>query len=278
MAETVQAPTTPTQAAPAAPAKTEAPNAPRTFKLKVDGQELELPESEVLSLAQQGKSASKRFQEAATAKREAQEIVQFLKSNPKQAFQKLGIDVRKFSEDSLMEIIQQEKMTPEQRTAAAERQELASYKEREKQAAEQAKTAKQDADTMAAAKVYDETFTKALAEKGVPKTPFTIVRMAQLTIAAQKKNLPIDASKIAQLVREDYQKEHNVLLDGLEGEDLLKFFSKDVLKKISKAQLAKYKAKGGTSATRATSPKTTESEPNPVQSWKEFTRRNRQPA
>jgi len=134
--------TTATAAAPIAPTSTpdataSTPNTTtpptqaqvaRMIKMKVDGQEMELPESEIIALAQQGKSANKRFQEAAAAKREAEQVVNFLKSNPKEAFKKLGIDVRKFSEDTLLEFIQQEQMSPEQRKAHENEQELNKYR------------------------------------------------------------------------------------------------------------------------------------------------------
>lgn len=277
MAEAVSAPiVTPAPATPAAGAPVAATPAAtaRTLKLKVDGQDMEMSEAEVISLAQQGKSAAKRFQEAAAAKREAQDIVNFLKSNPKQAFQKLGIDVRKFSEDTLMEIIQHEKMSPEQKDAFAAKQELARYKEQEKTLAERQAAEKRQAAEQNQMKFFDEVFTKALTSQGVPKTPYTIQRMATLMMVANKKGLPIDSEKIASLVREDYQREHNSLLQGLEGDALLNFFSKDVLKRISKAQVKNYRAKGGTTVATKTV-KTTETPANPVNAWKEFQRKNR---
>ncbi len=124
-------------------------------------------------------------------------------------------------------------------------------------------------------KVFDEVFTKALATQGVPKTAYTIQRMATLTIAANKKGLPIDSAKIASLVREDYQREHNSLLEGLEGDDLLNFFSKDVLKRISKAQVKNYRAKGGAAPVSKPSSKTAEAPANPVDAWKAFKNKNR---
>ena len=49
---------------------------PRKIKIKVDGQEEELTEEEVIALAQKGKSADKRFQEAAELRRQAEELRQ----------------------------------------------------------------------------------------------------------------------------------------------------------------------------------------------------------
>lgn len=266
--------TTQTPAAPAAVAA-QAQQAARMLKLKVDGQDLELSESEVIALAQQGRSASKRFQEAAATKREAEQIVNYLKSNPKEAFKKLGIDVRKFSEDTLMELIQHDKMTPEQKEAHQAKLDLKKYRDQESAAKEKAKKDQDSALEQQHMKTFDETFTQALSEKGLPKTPFTIVRMAQLTIAANKKGLNMPASELAKIVREDYQRDQSALLEGLEGDDLLSFLGKEALKRISKAQLSKYKAKGAVPAVRQAQSKPSENGEKPVSTWKQFTKRNR---
>lgn len=249
----------------------------RMMKLKIDGQDLEMPESEVIALAQQGKSANKRFQEAALAKRQAEELVSYMKSNPKEVLQKLGIDVRKLSEDTLMEIINQEKMSPEQRKASENETKLKKYEADEKARVDKDRNDKMAALEQTQMQNYDQTFVKALAETGLPKTAYTVKRMAELTLVAVKKGLDLDATQLAKIVKEDYENEHKMLYGQSDGETLLRILGKEGVKKLSKAQLAQYK----TSAKRTPPPVADSRKPKEpvtdsrVTSWKEFQKANR---
>ena len=252
------------------------PQAARMLKLTVDGQEMEMAESEVIAMAQKGRSADKRFQEAAQARREAEQVVNFLKSNPKEAFKKLGIDVRKFSEDTLLEMIQHDQMTHEQKKAQENENELRRYRDTEKQAQERAHAealAKQEQEYMQS---YDATFVKALTESGLPKTPYTVKRMAELTLIATRKGLDLEPSQLAKLVREDYESEMKAMYGQADGDALLELLGKDAVKKLSKAQLSKYKATR--SNTGQFKPKD-DSRPapgtNPTAAWRAFQRKTR---
>lgn len=261
------------QAAPSAPVSpgTQA----KTFKLKVDGADLELSEAEVISLAQQGKSAGKRFQEAAATKREAEQIVNYLKSNPKEAFKKLGIDVRKFSEDTLMEMINQEKMSPAEKKAFENEKRLKEYEKGEK-----ATKDKEHADNMAKLERqhmenYDQVFTAALGTQGLPKTAYTIKRMAELTMVNNRKKLDLSPDQLAKVVREDYIAEQRVLFEHSDGDALLSMLGKEALKKISKAQLSKYKGRSAVPIAKKPSESNGEKGADPIAAWKAFKKQNR---
>lgn len=282
--------TTATAAAPIAPTSTpdttaSTPNTTtpptqaqvaRMIKMKVDGQEMELPESEIIALAQQGKSANKRFQEAAAAKREAEQVVNFLKSNPKEAFKKLGIDVRKFSEDTLLEFIQQEQMSPEQRKAHENEQELNKYRESEKSLKAQREAQERETLEKHHHDNYEKIFIQALTESGLPKTPYTVMRMAQLEAVNVSKKLSLTPSQLAKVVREDYINEQKALYGAADGETLLELLGKDAVKKLSKAQLSKYKASAQNSGTFKSKTSTTkETQENPISAWKAMQKKTR---
>ena len=121
--------TEPTEGQPQAERKSEAPAQPnkKKFKLKVDGQELEeeldLNDEETLKRhLQMSKAAQKRMSEAAKARREAEEIVGMfkgdLKSVLKQAdkFGKTPEQIRGEIESYFAEIIEEEMLSPEQKT------------------------------------------------------------------------------------------------------------------------------------------------------------------
>jgi hypothetical protein len=265
----------PQKAGPAVETTTLNPAAMRLLKLKVDGQEFELPESEVISLAQQGKSANKRFQEAAATRKEAETIVNYLKNNPKEAFKRLGIDVRKFSEDTLMEILQQEQMSPEQRKAQENEHRLREYEAKEKALREQEQQAKMAELERQHAEHYDKMFVQALTESGLPRTAYTVKRMAELTMVNIKKGLNLEPSQLAKIVREDYENEIKSMFGQADGDTLMNLLGKDGVKKLSKAQLAQYKSKQTHTAVKREEPKTVEKGNDPIAAWKRMKARTR---
>ena len=287
-----------TNAATGAPsAPKEAPKQPtqaeiRRLKLKMEGQDIELPEEEVIKLAQMGGSAQKRFQEAAQLRKEAEQVVEWMKSNPAQALKELGIDVRKFSEDTLMEMIRREQESPEQKKIREQEEKLRAYEEKERQAEEarqqkeiEAKKAREQQELDARAKQfmdqYDAEFTKALSESDLPRNAYTIRRMADLQRINLKKGFELDASSLAKIVRQDYDREHSMRLDRYktpegkyDGEKLLAFFGDDLVKALNKAQVKKLKA---ANAQKFSTPvqESTQTKPAPTSSWREFSKRKR---
>lgn len=263
-------------AQPAGQAKTP-PEPVRTLKLKVEGKELELPESEVIALAQQGKSAAQRFQEAARLRKETEAVVNFIKSNPKEAMKHLGIDPRKFSEEVLMEAIQLEAMTPEQKRlheAETKLKQIEAEKKRQAEAARQ----KEIADlTERHRQNYEKMFIDALSAEALPKTAYTVKRMAELTIVAQKKGINVDSRQIAKLVREDYQNEIKALYQNSDPETLRQLLGEDALKKLRQDEISKLKSQPQ-KFTQSNPSRKAQSEARKTlkkDTWAEFKKKNR---
>ena len=259
--------------APAAPA--EAPAPPRMLKVKFDGKEVEMPESEVLALASAGKVSTQRFQEEAAMRKQAEELLKFAKANPKQFFEKTGMNARQWAEEYLMQELQMEAMSPEQRKARENEEKLRKFESEEKQRAENAQKEQLRRMEEQHRQNYDQMFTQALHESGLPKTAYTVKRMAELQLINVKNKYELSSAQLAKLVREDYANEQKSLLGALEGDQLLDFLGADTVKKLSKAQIAKLKARqsasGASSAPRVSQPNT------PGLTWKELQRRNRRP-
>ena len=252
MAEVTAAPVTTaapvntgTAAAPAtgsaAPAAVVEP--PRKIKLKLDGKDVEMLESEVVAYAQQGKVATQRFQEAAKMRAEAEEVLKFAKANPTEFFNKTGLNARQWAEEYLMKELQAEAMSPEQRKASENEEKLRKYEMTEKQRADAALEAQKERAKQEHMLNYDQMFVKALNESGLPKNQFTIKRMAELQLINIKNKYDLSATQLAKLVREDFAAEQKSIMGGLDGDQLLDFLGADLVKKLSKAQIAKLKAK-----------------------------------
>lgn len=283
---TPAAPTAPPQAAgqnpPQAPPGAQAPPAAaaaeaRKLRLKIEGKEVELPESEVIGLAQQGKAAGQRFQEAAALRKQAEELIAFAKANPREFFNRTGMNAREWAEKYLIEELEAEQMSPEQKKARANEEKLKAYEAEKKQREEEGRKAEMARLQAEHAQNYDKLFTAALHESGLPKTAFTVKRMAELQLANIKNRYELSAPQLAKIVREDYANEQKSLLSALDGDQLIEFLGADAVKKLSKAQIAKLKARGagaGQTSGSAQAPRARQGEGGGL-TWQEYKRRNR---
>ncbi len=284
---------TPTTTAPAAPAaaapvtqpgtKPAATTTPaptpaevRKMKLKLDGQDVEMSENEVIALAQQGKVSGKRFQEAADMRRQAEQIMKLAAENPKEFLTKQGKNARQWAEELLIEELKREAMTPEQKRAAENETKLKQYELEKKQAKEAADKADIDRKTEEHMKNFDNIFVEALGKSGLPKTPYTIMRMAQLVQSKNKLKLDVSADQLAKLVKEDYIAEQKTLFGALDGDQMIEFLGPELVKKLSKAQIAKIKAKGNPTAQAgsATAARGANSGEKTL-TWQEYRKQNR---
>jgi len=123
---------------------------------------------------------------------------------------------------------------------------------------------------------YEKIFIQALTESGLPKTPYTVMRMAQLEAVNVSKKLSLTPSQLAKVVREDYINEQKALYGAADGDTLLELLGKDAVKKLSKAQLSKYKASAQNSGTFKSKTSTTkETQENPISAWKAMQKKTR---
>lgn len=274
--------TTQTKTASSQPAKSDpAPTTPgatpaeiKRMKLKLEGQDVEMPESEVIALAQRGKVSDKRFQEAAAMKKQAEDVLKFAKENPTEFFKKTGMNARQWAEEYLVGELKKEQMSPEQRKAAENEAKLKEYEDQKKSEADRKLQDDKRRLEQEHMQNYDKLFVEALTKSGLPKTPYTIKRMAELQLTNIRKKLELSADQLAKVVREDYQAEQKALFGAVDGDALLEMFGADIVKKLSKAQIAKLKAKGIRTASGNSGNRSTESGDKKL-SWKEYQRRNR---
>ncbi len=242
----------PTAATPGeSPAQTQA----RMFKVKVNGQEKEIPEDVMIRDYQTREAADKRFQEAAEMKKSAESFMQRLKSNPIEALKdpSLGHDVRKLAEEYLVAQIQEEMMDPKDR----ELRDLKKYKEgkdaEEMTAKEQAEAERKEVLRTQYADEYQEGIIQALETSGLPRTPFTVRKMAYYMAEGLKRELNLSPKDVLPLVKEDYMEEHKHFFSALDGESLIDFVGKENADKLRKHDLARLKRPGLTTPPRSKS-------------------------
>lgn len=230
------------EAAPAVAAKQEA--IARRLKLKVDGRDEELDEGEVIKWAQMGRSAQKRFQEAAAARKQAEDFIKMLKENPLEVLRNpaIGIDVRKFSEEFLTKELQKETLSPEQRRIQELEENLRASDNEKKQREEQQRVEQHAKLQQHFAQDYETKITEALQTSGLPKTPLTVKRMADRMSAGIAAGFDLSPADVVQMVRQDYLTEVHDLFSQTDGDALIKILGDGVANKIRKADLARLKS------------------------------------
>lgn len=226
--------------------------AKRKLKAIIDGKEIEADEDEVIKGFQRSKAADKRFEDAAKMRKQAETFINLLKrsaNDPKVleeiiAHPSIGGNFKKIAEQYLYDIIQRESMTPEQRELAETKEKLSQF-EREKQEAEKAETQRQMTELQNKyTKEYQTQIIQALDKSGLPKSEFTISRMARYMHMGLTRGVELKADDVLDLVRQDYYNDLRSF-GTLPADKLVEILGEDVIKKLREFDLAKVRGSQG---------------------------------
>lgn len=209
----------------------------RKFKLKIDGKEEELDEAEVLKRAQLASGAQKRMQEAAQLRKDVEQLIEALRTNPLELLTNpaLGIDIKKVFEDYASRQLEEATKTPEQK----EREKLQKELEDLRKQAQSEKEAREKAEferlKEKAALDLDEQMTAACENAGLPKSPYVIKRMADYMILAAENGVKVAPMDVLPIVKREMQ------------EDLKQFFASSpddlVEELLSKERISNFRKK-----------------------------------
>jgi hypothetical protein len=244
-------------AEPKPDAKPEAQPKP-VFKLKVNGQERDLPPDELeivqdlyernpdraqkyLVKLQKSQAAEQRLKEATLSRREAEDLKARMKADPWKALEEMGINPDEAAAQRVWEKLQLEGMTPEQRELhelkakhSALEKERAAEKERIEAQQNEAETAKWRDHY---ANLTLETMKSA---PDLPQTEETAQRMISYLSRAMAQGIELTQPQLVALVRDDYAKAFSYL-KSLSPDKLVETLGEDGVKKIREFELAKLK-------------------------------------
>lgn len=209
----------------------------RMFKVKVDDQEVEVDEEELLKGYQSSRASQKRFQEAAAQRKQVEELLKLGKSDPARVLKELGVDLRQFTESQLQEFVADGLLTPEQRELKETKAKLAALEARDAELKQQQEAEQLQQETARLQQELEASFIKALEVGKLPHTADTVRRMAQKQLAALNKGLELTPEDLAGLVKLDLEEEHKTLLSKLKDEDLEGYLGQELIKKLQKLSL-----------------------------------------
>lgn len=224
------------------PGETKAETAARLFKVKVDGQEMEVPEDELIRGYTHGKAAAKRMEEAAMTRKEAEQVLRIFKENPREAFRLLGSDARQFAEQVINEELQEALLSPQERELRDYKRKVEEYESQRRQAQEEYEKQQMEAEIARQTETIQNEIIATLDTAGLPKTERTVGRIVYYMQAALQAGYNVTPKDVIEQVRADYKHDLNSLLGGLPEDALEAFLGADVVRKIAKSTVKQAKA------------------------------------
>ena len=238
-----------------------APQQAQARKLRLRGldgdEEREYDEGHLVGLAKRGKNAAqlvslaeKKAQEAAKREQQIEERLSRLKGGDvraaRAALKELGVDVRKLSEAEILEAVEEEKLTPEQkriRTLEREKEERETADADSKRKAEEAQLRQEEETELNA---ISTTFQEVMELAGLPRQSAVAVgyRLVPLFQAAHAAGVQVDPELAAERVKSALMVEHKALFTGKDGKTdfgaMAKWLGPEAMTELRKLAVQEY--------------------------------------
>jgi hypothetical protein len=201
-------------------------------------------------------AAYKKFEEAATLRKEAEGLktqIQQLFANPEKLFELPGI-AEKLREAAIKRLTQEmefETLSPEQRKLKEYEQRIQQWEAQQAEATKAQEQTKAQQEQQAALENLRPFFKKTLEGLGLSNVPVAVKRAAVITRTLAQENggqLP-DPSDVADLVKEEITSEHREMYAPMSGAQIATILGKENVDKLLKHSLNAPKSVTAKSAT-----------------------------
>jgi len=227
----------------------------KTLKIKVDGVEydeelpFEIPDDAksvdyMRKQLQMSKSSHKRYQEHAKLERDVNEFLEVLRNNPEQVLSdpSLGIDIKKLAQQVIEREIENAKKSPEQLEREKLEQELKALRDEREKEKKDGEAKRREMLEEQAFQRYDSQLDAALAKSDIPKSPYTIKRIADWMMLAIENDIDVSPEEVIPLVRDEFINDTRAMFGSMPLEVIEGIVGKDTLNKIRKQTVAAKKA------------------------------------
>jgi len=222
----------------------EAVEAPVKYKVKVDGEEIEVDQETLLRDYQLSKASHKKFQEAARAREEAEstlaqvrELAAQAKNDPSVLFKALGLDARQYAETLLIRELEESLLSDEEKELRDHRAFRKKLEDENKLKEKSQQEARQSALVQQAGEQIEEEIVSALQSSGLKPTPRTVARVAEMLLASMdEQGSRMKATDALQRLHGEYRSDVVELLEGQDPEVIEKEYPSLYKKILSHAQ------------------------------------------
>jgi hypothetical protein len=228
----------------------------KSLKLKIDGLEVDeqLPfevtpeQAEWLKKELQlARVANKRMQESAELRKktmkteeDVQNFLNYLKSNPMEALEQLGLNTKEISEKRLQAEIEKMQMSDEERKIQELQEKVRKYEEEQEKIKEQARLEKEEALRNQYASEYEKDLMSAIEGHGFSYNPELIQRLSHYMATAIKLGVDLSFKDLMPLVQESINGDIAKLIPSLSLEQIEQMLGEDKIKGIvSKRKVVK---------------------------------------
>jgi hypothetical protein len=225
------------------PGESAAQTAARLYKVKIDGAEVDVDEAELLRGYSHQKAASREMQQAKKQREMAEAVIEDIRTNPRNAFSKLGVDARAFAEALLREEMEEAMLSPEQKEMRDLRKFKDEISQREEAARQEQQRLQEEAYRETIAAELQGTIINALETADLPKNEFTVSRMAFYLESCIQAGYDAKPQDVVSYVKNEYDRELRAFLSSVPEDKLLTFVGPDFTKKVVKQHIAATGAK-----------------------------------
>jgi hypothetical protein len=216
----------------------------RRYMLKVDGQEIEeeLSDEDIRVRLQKAHAVDKRFQEVASQRKQIEEALKVIKTDPAKALKEIaGLDLDEWAEKRILERYQEAMMPEAEREKVELQRKLAEY---ERQFEEQKTTAEQQRQQAYEQQVFEQTeqdFVQALEHLGYDKVfgrQVLVPMMAEIAEQALDYGIELTPTQMASEANKRLETIHRRQVTSMKGDSLLKYLGDDTVREVIAAKLA----------------------------------------
>ena len=174
----------------------------KKYGITVNGKQKEIEldlsdDAAVKRYLEQAAGANQRFEEAASVRKQAEQLVKMLKENPKAILKHpdLALDYKKLAAEIMNEESEDMAKTPEQKKIEEMEAKLKKHEEERKQLEDEKRQAEAQRLELEAFQQLDEQIDEALSSTDLPKSPYVVKRISDIMLEASgivdEKGLPL---------------------------------------------------------------------------------------
>lgn len=233
------------------------PSAPQLKEYKIDGKVVKLTAEEADQYVSLGFASDKRFKDAAQLRKQSETLLGRLR-DPKQVMSVLQDPALGYTKDQIraefeewysQEFIEPEKLSPLERELKAAKAELQNRDKKDKDLAEEKLRIEQDQMTTQQREMLQKQLIETLETGLVPKTNFSIRRLAYWTRVNNENGFNATPQQLANQVVKEYHENLRDAVAASDGDVLIRLLGDEVIQKLRKhdlEQLRKTRGLGNT--------------------------------
>lgn len=225
------------------------PSNKKKYQLKANGKDREIEldfdnDDDVKKYLSKAIAADEKFQEAAMTRKQSEQLIEMLRTNPLAILKHpdLGIDVKALAQYVLNEELEDMAKTPEQKKLEEMEKRIKDYEDDKKRLEDEKRQSEMARIESEAFQQLDDQISSALAKTSLPRSDYTIKRIADMMIDAVNAGYTdVTVEQIMPLVEDKVNRELQQMFEIAPDEVFEKLVNKKRLDAYRKARVSKSK-------------------------------------